>query len=65
MDVVVLHSDHIVRAGKIDRPVVASVTSGTPAGLTVEFIVGERDSIGCTVSGNKHLAADERELTVI
>lgn len=65
VDIVTLHSDQILGACQVDAPIVVAIAGGGPAGGAVELIVGKGNSVGGTVAGNEHLAADEGDLDVI
>lgn len=62
VDVVALHGDQVAGSEQQDGPVVMSVTRCAPRSRAIELSVGYRDSVGCPVASNEHLAADEGDL---
>jgi hypothetical protein len=65
VDVVVLESDSITRAGKVDAPVVVGVALGGPAGAAVDEVVGDSHAVVTTVAGDDMLATNKRGRNVI
>lgn len=65
VDVVALQGDLVVRAGGVQGPVVVAIASRGVISLTIEFVVGDCDAVGCGFTKDDHLAADHREFAVI
>jgi hypothetical protein len=65
VDVISFHGDHVVLAVEENGPVMVVIACCAPGCGAVEFGVGDCDVVGCTGSGDEHLAADEGDFTVV
>ena len=58
VDVVALESDQIVGASEVHGPVVVAVAGGRPGGRTIDFVVGDSDTIAGVVTKNDVLTTN-------
>ena len=65
VDVVTLHSDHVSRAIKIDSPVVVAITCSGVVGDTVDFRVGNGDTVRSAGAEDNVLTANKRSLLIV
>jgi hypothetical protein len=65
VNIVTLHCDQIVGSGQVHGPVVMAIAGRGPACRAIEFVVGECHSVGGSIAGNEHLAANERHFDVV
>lgn len=59
VDVVALESDHVVRAGEVESPVVVVVAGGGPAAAAVDLGVGDGHAVAGPIAENDVLASDQ------
>lgn len=65
VDVVALQGNLVVRAGRVQSPVVVTVAGRGVFGVAVKVVVRNGDAVRCILAKDDHLAADVGELAVI
>lgn len=65
VNVVALESDHVVGSSEVQTPVVVTIASRRPIGLTVDLAVRDSDAVGGILAENNVLPPDAGRLDVV
>jgi hypothetical protein len=65
VDVVAIEGDQVVVTVAENGPVVTAIAGGGPAGLTIEFVVGNGHTAGGIVARDEELTADKGEFVMV
>ena len=62
VEIITLQGDQVVGTVKVHSPIVITVARGRPGGDTIDFGIGDSDSVGSAGSKDNVLTANERSL---